>query len=345
MGPLFIDLSGTELTPEEEKLLAMPQLGGIILFSRNYKNPIQLTHLTDEINNINSKLLITVDHEGGRVQRFRYGFTALPPMQKLGKLFSEDAKKAQQIATDIGWLIAIELQACGVDFSFTPVLDLDVDRSTVIGDRAFSEDHVITSALSSALMVGLKLAGMAAVGKHFPGHGGVIEDSHIELPVDYRSYAQLEEKDLIPFMIAVKEGIEGIMPAHVLYPNIAPEPAGFSAFWLQQTLRQKLNFNGLIFSDDLSMEGANTERTPDIVSKASAALKAGCDALLLCNDRSAVHELLIAWEKSPNTIPFLPSHTWLQRHKAMFGKGKKNNWEDLIKMDQYVVIRDRILEL
>ena len=298
-GPVMLDIAGLELTVEDRERLAHPSVGGIILFARNYASPRQLDLLTGAIRALRDpQLLIAVDHEGGRVQRFHDGFTELPPMRTLGQRWDHDASGAAGEAERLGRIIASELAAHGVDFSFTPVLDLDHGQSSVIGDRAFHRNAGAVAELGSALCRGLRAGGMAAVGKHFPGHGFVTADSHTETPVDERSLALLENDDLRPFRVLIGEGLEGIMPAHVVYPAIDPRPAGFSDVWLRTILRERMGFDGMIFSDDLSMAGAGT--AGDVVARADAALTAGCDMVLVCNDAPAADMLLSRWRPAPH---------------------------------------------
>ena len=298
-GPVMLDVAGLELTPEDRERMLHPSVGGVILFARNYASPRQLGELTHAIRALReAALLIAVDHEGGRVQRFRDGFSVLPPMSSLGQLWERDAGEAAGEAERCGRTIASELGAHGIDFSFTPVLDLDYGRSAVIGDRAFHRDPRAVAQLAGALCRGLRAAGMAAVGKHFPGHGFVSADSHAETPIDERALALLERDDLVPFAALIDEGLEAIMPAHVVYPLIDPRPAGYSAVWLQTILRERMRFDGMIFSDDLSMAGAGS--AGDVVERADAALAAGCDMVLVCNDAPAVDALLSRWNPAPN---------------------------------------------
>jgi beta-N-acetylhexosaminidase len=255
LGPVMLDLAGPELSAAESELLRHPLVGGLILFSRNYRSPRQLCELTATIRALRTpELLIAVDHEGGRVQRFRDGFTAIPAMRRLGEAWDRDRTGACAAAHDIAYVLAGELLACGVDFSFTPVLDVDFGASGVIGDRALHPDPAAIAQLSAALIAGLRAAGMAGVGKHFPGHGYVRADSHLAVPLDERSYAEIEAADLLPYRELIKQGLAAVMPAHVIYPKVDARPAGFSPKWLQQVLRGQLNFDGMIFSDDLSME-------------------------------------------------------------------------------------------
>ncbi len=292
LGPLMIDLQGPQLLPEEREMLLHPLVGGVILFARNHEDPRQLVALIDELHETRStRLLIAVDQEGGRVQRFREGFTRLPAVTELGIEADKDIEHARQLAEITGWLMAAELRAVGVDFSFAPVLDVDHGRSTVIGDRAFHRQPEILSDLAHSYMVGMRHAGMAAVGKHFPGHGGVAADSHLELPEDPRKFADLRGEDLLPFERMIHYGIPALMAAHVVYTDVAPMPAGFSYNWLHTILREELGFQGAVFSDDLSMAGAAVagERYSD---RCRVALEAGCDMVLICNHPPGVAEAL-----------------------------------------------------
>jgi len=288
-GRLMLDLAGTQLTVAERQLLSNSQIGGVILFARNIETKQQLISLIAEIRNCANNILIAVDQEGGRVQRFKQGFTQLPPMQTLGDLVEADRDSGLRLAKDVGWLMASEVIACGLDISFAPVLDVDRDHSSIIGNRAFSDraEQVILAA--KAFIQGMNEAGMAATGKHFPGHGGVIADSHLEAPVDYRDMAQLESRDLKPF-IALSEDLGGIMPAHITFPAVDANAVGFSPRWLQQILRDKIGFQGVIFSDDLSMKGADI--AGGYIEKAEMALNAGCDMILVCNCPQGAREVL-----------------------------------------------------
>lgn len=298
LGPLMIDLAGTELTDLERQHLAHPLVGGLILFTRNYRSPEQLADLTAAIKAVRN-LPIAVDHEGGRVQRFREGFTRLPAMRQLGEQWDIDAAQALAMARGVGYVLASELRASGVDFSFAPDLDLDWGRSSVIGNRAFHGDPQAVVALAGALIDGLHAAGMVACGKHFPGHGWVEADSHVAIPIDERSLAELHT-DLAPFRQLVQAGaLDGVMPAHVIFPQIDARPAGFSPVWLNM-LRQELGFNGVIFSDDLSMEGASV--VGGVVDRADAAWQAGCDMLLVCNQPERVGEVLERWQAAPDAV-------------------------------------------
>lgn len=300
-GPVMPDLAGPELQPEEREILRHPQVGGVILFSRNYVSKSQLSALTAEIHALRDPpLLIAVDQEGGRVQRFRQAFQTLPPAASLGKLHAEQPARAMNLAEQTGQVLAAELRAVGVDFSFAPVLDLDHGLSEVIGDRALSSDPRAVAALGQALMRGMKRAGMAAVGKHFPGHGAVRADSHLALPEDRRPAAEIFQTDMLPFARLIAEGLAAIMPAHVVYTQVDQWPAGFSARWLQDILRGRLGFEGAIISDDLNMAGAGVGGSP--LERSRLALAAGCDLILWCNNREAVFQVLDGLETRPDPV-------------------------------------------
>jgi beta-N-acetylhexosaminidase len=290
-GPAVIDVVGPALGDDDRKRLAHPAAGGVILFSRNFQTPDQLRALTEEVERLREPALpICVDHEGGRVQRFREGFTAIPPMRQLGRLWDRDREAGRAAARAAAYVIGAELAAHGVDFSFAPVLDLDYGSSSVIGDRALHFDPTAVGALGAGIVQGFADAGMASVGKHFPGHGFAQADSHVDVPRDGRAKKEILKKDLLPFEAVIKAGVAAIMPAHVIYGEVDPEPAGYSKYWLQEVLRRQLGFEGLIFSDDLSMEGAST--AGGIPERARAALAAGCDMVLLCNDPEGQEKLL-----------------------------------------------------
>ena len=291
LGPAVIDVVGTALTDDDRQRLRHPAAGGVILFARNYQNPEQLCALTQEIEKLRDPaLLLCVDHEGGRVQRFREGFSVLPPMRGLGRLWDRDREAARATARALAYIAGAELAAHGVDFSFAPVLDLDYGASSVIGDRALHFDPTAVGALGACIVRGFADAGMGAVGKHFPGHGYAQADSHVAVPRDERRMAEIQKKDLVPFRMAIEAGLAAIMPAHVVYAQVDAEPAGYSKLWLQDALRGKLGFQGIIFSDDLSMEGASV--AGGIAERARAALAAGCDMVLLCNDPAGQEVLL-----------------------------------------------------
>jgi len=287
----MIDIEGTELTAEERERLQHPKVGGVILFSRNFESPIQMERLVKELHGLRRPRLITaVDQEGGRVQRFKRGLTSLPPMRRLGDIYDENPSRAKRLADLCGWLLATELRAMDVDVSFAPVLDLDHGVSQVIGDRAFHSDPEVIALLAHYFANGMKSAGMGCVGKHFPGHGGVEEDSHHELPKDMRTLEELEAGDLIPFKKMIYYDIPGIMTSHVLFPKIDSIPVTFSHIWLQDILRKKMGFQGVIFSDDLTMEAA--QGAGSMAERASMALAAGCDMVLVCNNPKAADEVL-----------------------------------------------------
>jgi len=295
----MLGVAGLELSPEDRERLLHPAAGGVILFTRNYQDPEQLGALVAAIRALRSpELLVAVDHEGGRVQRFREGFTELPPMHRIGEIFNYDPARGQELARDAGWVLAQELRAAGLDFSFTPVLDRDIGISEVIGDRAFHDRTDVIVMLAGQLLDGLDEAGMSGVGKHFPGHGAVAADSHTDLPVDPRPLSQIEAEDLAAFLPLLPR-LGGIMPAHVVYPEIDSRPAGFSGIWLHDLLRVRYGFEGAIFSDDLGMAGAEEAGSP--AERAHAALYAGCDLALICNDFPAMDEILQTFEgREPN---------------------------------------------
>lgn len=308
-GPLMIDIAGTELTDLDRERLCHPLVGGIILFTRNYRDRAQLTALCDEIHALREpRLLIAVDHEGGRVQRFREGFTRLPPMRALGQLHDSDPVAALVAARAAGFVLAAELRACGVDYSFTPVLDLDYGPSRVIGDRAFHRDPAVVVALAGALGEGLKAGGMGTCGKHFPGHGYVIPDSHVELPVDDRPLAAMAD-DLRPYR---ELALDAVMAAHVIYECFDCNTAVFSNKWISY-LRNDLKFDGVVFTDDLSMAGAGV--VGDMLARVQTAWAAGCDMLLVCNAPDAVAQVLAGWQpeidarRSERVARLLPADT------------------------------------
>lgn len=325
IGPIMLDVEGLALAPHEKEIINHPNTGAVILFSRNYESPEQVTELIANIRAARQgNLLIAVDQEGGRVQRFQKGFTRLPPAARYAE--------TPELAEPAGWLMAAELLAVGVDFSFAPVLDIDCGVSEIIGNRSFSTDHDLATRLSSAFRKGMHAAGMAATGKHFPGHGAVALDSHLTLPIDERDMDSIRNKDLLPFKQLIAEGLEGIMPAHVLYPNIDVSPAGFSPFWIQQILRKELNFNGTVFSDDLSMEGAAS--VGDFPERARLAQQAGCDMILVCNNPRAAEQVL-------DSLPITQDPLRERRLNSMRGKPQMGR-EQLMNCEKWQKISDQI---
>ena len=291
LGSLMLDIESSSLQGEDRDILEHPLVGGVILFTRNFESPQQVKELVSNIHAIRkTPLLVAVDQEGGRVQRFREGFTRLPPAADLGAVYEKDSKLACQLAEQTGWLNAAELRSVGVDLNFAPVLDLDYGVSGVIGDRALHKDPEAVANLAHAFMKGMRDAGMEAVGKHFPGHGAITADSHTSISIDERRFEDILQQDIIPFERMIYYGMAGIMIAHVIYPQCDDLPAGFSPYWLKQVLRDELNFQGAIISDDLSMKGAAV--LGDCVDRARATLDAGCDMFLICNDRPSVVKVL-----------------------------------------------------
>jgi beta-N-acetylhexosaminidase len=295
--PVVLDIAGLILSDEDRRRMAHPLVGGVILFARNFSTRAQLVMLTQSIRQIRGDILICIDHEGGRVQRARSdGLTHLPAMAEIGKIWNQDPMLGLRAAIACGYVLAAELRACGVDFSFTPVLDLDYQRSQVIGDRAFHADARVVTMLALGLTQGLSLAGMRHCGKHFPGHGYVEADSHIAIPVDSRTLSEILEQDVLPYR-TLHLSLSAVMPAHVIYSRIDDRPAGFSSHWLQKILREQLGFHGVIFSDDLSMMGASVMGS--VVDAGNAALKAGCDMILICNQPEQADALLNGLEDMP----------------------------------------------
>ena len=293
LGPLMVDIAGTELSAEDIRLLEHPLVGSVLLFTRNYRDPAQVAALTASIRAVRTPhLLIAVDHEGGRVQRFREGFTRLPAMRLLGRRYDEDKRDALGLAQSVGWLLAAELRAVGVDFSFAPCVDLDYGVSEIIGDRAFHSDPDTVAALAVALLSGMREAGMPAIAKHFPGHGAVVADSHVALPVDRREFADLEA-DIRPYRPLIDNNVAGIMAALVVFPAVDALPASLSHRWITGVLRGEMGFHGCVFADDLSMAGAAA--FGDVVARTELALAAGCDVLPICNDRHSVELVLKAF--------------------------------------------------
>lgn len=332
VGPVMLDVVGTSLSTEDIKRLKHPLVGGVILFARNFENCEQLKALTTSIHAIRQPpLLIAVDHEGGRVQRFREGFTKIPPMREFGQIWDRNPKQARELAAEAGYVLAVELRAHGIDFSFTPVLDMDYGDSVVIGNRAFHREPQAINELAYSLMLGLKKGGMSAVGKHFPGHGFVAADSHVSIPVDERPFDQIAQNDMQPFRQMIDEGLHAIMPAHVIYPQVDDKPAGFSSKWLQKVLRERLGFNGVIFSDDLSMEGATVGG--DVTTRTLAALNAGCDMVLLCNRTDLADELLskLVWKMSAQSIARLARMHGGHHPLSMVALRKSSHYVEAVK--------------
>ncbi|MDB5946438.1 MAG: glycoside hydrolase family 3 protein [Ramlibacter sp.] len=347
-APLILDIAGQQLTEADRRRLAHPLTGGMILFTRNWSDRDQLTQLCAEMKELRPDLLVCVDHEGGRVQRFRTdGFTHLPPMRALAQLWTKDGTvpgsgvlAASNAATATGYVLASELRACGVDFSFTPVLDLDWGESGVIGDRAFDRDPRVVSLLAKSLMHGLLQAGMANCGKHFPGHGFVKADSHTEIPVDRRSLKAILADDAAPYAW-LSTVLTSVMPAHVIYPKVDARPAGFSNRWLNDILRRQLGFGGAIFSDDLSMAGARLidGREVSYADASVVALNAGCDMVLLCNQSidggTAVDELLDGLTKAQRDRRWQPSEASEQRRLALLPAAPALHWDELMTQQAY----------
>lgn len=333
-GPLMLDLEGTSLSDEECELLLQKPVGGVIFFARNISSQQQFLALTAQVSALRPELLLAIDQEGGRVQRLREGYTILPPMQKLGSLFAQDSERGAQLLRNTGWLLAVEMIASGLDFSFAPVLDLDSNHCEVIADRSFSLDPAIASAAAGYFIDGMAEAGMAATGKHFPGHGGVKADSHLEIPYDSRSLAQLQSRDLLPFK-ALSPKLQGIMPAHIVFPEVDAKAVGFSSYWLQHILREELAFNGVIFSDDLSMKGA--DQLGSYAEKAEAALSAGCDMVLVCNNRQGALEVLDFLQASaePYSRPRL----------AVMKAQQQWQWAELVKAERWLATREALAAL
>jgi beta-N-acetylhexosaminidase len=299
LGPVMLDVRGLSLEPDEREVLKHPLVGGVILFARNYASPEQLKALSAQIKAVRDpQLLLCVDQEGGRVQRLKTGFTVIPPMGTLGAM--ADQARAREASRAIGRVLAEELAIHGVDFSFAPVLDVDFGRSGVIGDRAFAKDARRIGELAGAFVTGLHDGGVATVGKHFPGHGWAEADSHHAVPVDERPLTEIEARDLEPYRALIPLGLDGVMPAHVIYPTVDAQPAGFSRVWLQDILRLRLGFDGLIFSDDLSMEGASV--AGGVVERGEAALAAGCDMVLVCNAPEEAAKLLEGLRAPPMNV-------------------------------------------
>ena len=341
-APLIIDIAGTALTDDDRRRLAHPLVGGLILFARNWQSRAQLSQLSADIKRLRPDLLICVDHEGGRVQRFRTdGFTHLPPMRALGELWMQDAMRAQDAASACGYVLAAELRACGVDFSFTPVLDLDWGPSAVIGDRAFHADARVVTMLAKSLTHGLLRAGMAHCGKHFPGHGFTAADSHTDAPRDTRSLKAILQDDAAPYGW-LGSTLTAVMPAHVIYPKVDSRPAGFSARWLQAILRGRLGFGGAIVSDDLSMEGARRidGRTLTPTEAVLAALDAGCDLALLCNQSlgngSVIDDTIDGLAQAQLSGRWQPRPASEARRLALLPAAPAADWDTLMRTPDYL---------
>lgn len=326
LGPLMVDVAGKRLDAEDRELLRHPLVGSVILFTRNYENPQQLAELVGEIKSLRAPpLLVSVDHEGGRVQRFRNGFSVLPAARRAGHEFDMNHRQGLEMARRLAYIMAAELRAVGVDFSFAPCVDLDYGVSEIIGDRAFHSNAENVAQLAVAYMQGMREAGMAATAKHFPGHGAVVADSHLALPVDRRELSDLQQ-DLLPYRRLIANDLPAIMMAHVLFPQIDSVPASFSQRWVGDLLRGELHFKGVVFADDLSMAGAGA--MGHIVARAEAALAAGCDILPVCNDRASVVQLI-------DGLPVTPGPASQLRILRMRGKDAPSR-EELATTPQYL---------
>ena len=335
-APVVLDVAGTTLNPADRRRIKHPLTGGLVLFARNFENRLQLTQLTAAIKKLRPDVLICVDHEGGRVQRFRTdGFTALPAMRVLGEMWMHDPLTATDAATALGYVLAAELRACGVDYSFAPVLDLDHGGSTIIGERALHRDPRVATMLAKGVMHGFLRAGMGNCGKHFPGHGFVKADSHVAVPVDKRSLKAILADDAKPYEW-LSTSLSGVMPAHVVYPKVDSHPAGFSERWLKEILRGQLGFTGAIFSDDLSMEGARHLEGGQLsyTEAATLALHAGCDMVLLCNQSigqgEAVDELLAGLQAAAAEYRWHPDPDSETRRSALLPQTAPMTWEELM---------------
>jgi beta-N-acetylhexosaminidase len=336
LGPVMLDIEGLTLTPADRSLLREPAVGGVILFSRNYASPSQLAELVAAIRAVRSPpLLVAVDHEGGRVQRFREGFSEIPPMGRIGRQYDSDRESAVALARKAGWLVATELRAMDIDLAFAPCVDIDWGVSDIIGNRAFHRKPAVVAELSSEFCHGLRSGGMAAVAKHFPGHGAVVADSHEQLPVDRRDYGDLLD-DMRPYekLIANRQ-LAGVMMAHIVYSEMDPVPAGFSAYWIREQLRSQLGFDGAVFSDDLSMKATRTYGS--MVKRATRALEAGCDMILVCNDRSAASATVAALRDYSNPLS-------LVRLARLHGTGHPL-WESVQASDEWQAARDALAHL
>lgn len=324
LGPLMLDVEGLELTPIEKETLARPGVGGLILFSRNFDSVAQVRALISAIREIRSDIIIAVDQEGGRVQRFKEGLTRLPPLRVLGEAYERNEDEALLLARDFGWLMAAEMLSLGVDISFAPVLDLDFGRSAVIGDRSIHRNPTVVLAVAEAYIGGMREAGMASTGKHFPGHGWVAADSHVDIPRDERAQVALTSDDITPFA-GLAHQLNGIMPAHVIYDQVDNKPAGFSSYWLQQVLRKQLGFEGVIFSDDLTMEGASLAGS--YPERAQAARDAGCDMVLVCNQ----------FDKALEVLDWVEQESWVPDQQRLMGMKSQKDWTftELSELDRW----------
>ena len=332
LGPVMLDIDGLTLSPADRDLLQEPAVGGVILFSRNFESAEQVVDLVEDIRALRSpRLLIAVDHEGGRVQRFREGFTRIPPMRRIGHEYDRQRDEGVQAARDAGWLIASELRSVGIDLCFAPCVDLDWGVSEIIGDRAFHRQPDAVADLASAFASGLRSAGMAAVAKHFPGHGAVVADSHVKLPVDRRTYGEILD-DMRPYERLVDSSrIAGVMLAHIIYEQVDAQPAGFSPYWIQRELRERVGFGGAVFSDDLSMKA--TRDYGSMADRARLALDAGCDMIIVCNDRNAAHQAVEAARDHTNPLS-------LVRLARLHGKGKVDRGK-LLAGDEWQAVSER----
>jgi beta-N-acetylhexosaminidase len=317
---LMVDIEGPSLSSDDIELIKSPYVGGLILFDRNFIDKDQLIDLCFEIKSKKPEIIIAVDQEGGRVQRLKKGFSLIPPMQKLGDLVLHERELGLDLCKETGWLVASELIACGVDLTFSPVLDLDQNSSSVIGDRAFSDQIDVVIDCARAFIFGMHEAGMASVGKHFPGHGSISEDSHVEKPIDKRILNEIENKDLIPFKELIND-LDGIMTAHILFPEVDKNITTFSKIWLSEILKEKMNFKGMIFSDDLNMEGANEGKS--FYLKAEKAINAGCEMILVCNNRNGVLDASRYFEEN-DIVPSEKNFSMLMADDVSWASLEKN---------------------
>ncbi|MGI9278354.1 MAG: beta-N-acetylhexosaminidase [Endozoicomonas sp.] len=328
-GVLIIDLEGQTLQPEERDLIQHPGVAGVLFFARNFHDRNQLCDLVNEIRSIRQNLILMVDQEGGRVQRFKQDFTRLPPAESYARYFNRDPQRALELIEDCGWLMAEELLSCGLDLSLAPVLDLNLGLTDIVGDRALGGEPESVIKLATAWCSGVHESGMACVGKHFPGHGGVNEDSHLTLPRDSRSLNAIEQQDMVPFKALIEQGIEAVMPAHIVFSEVDDQPCGFSSIWLKDILRNQVGFDGLVISDCLTMEGAASAGSYSV--RVEKALNAGCDLLLL-SSRDGVREVLPWLDQSSFSTPELSS---------LQARGGRDQ-EELVTMDRYLNCKDRL---